>query len=256
MALNDSTMLAPLLTKLAGRCRLNSDEADAVLALPYRQETARAGSHLHRQGDRVDRCTVLLSGFACRNKFTGEGARQILGIHLQGDAIDLQNSLLGITDDNVQALTAVEIAHIPLRAMEELVARYPNVGRALWIDVLTDTSIYREWLVNIGRRDARQRLAHLLCELVVRQEAVGLCSGPNYHLPLTQEQIGDATGLTPVHVNRTLQRLRGEGLVELYRHSVTVIDWPGLQTAGDFSSLYLHLTGPAQDFEAAMALEN
>jgi CRP-like cAMP-binding protein len=253
--LNGATALAPLLTKLTRRCRLTSEEADAVLALPYRHDHARAGSHLLRQGDRIDRCTVLLSGFACRHKFTGDGARQILGIHMQGDTIDLQTCLLGATDDNVQALTAVELARIPISAITALVAQYPNIARALWIDVLADTSIYREWLVNLGRRDARKRLAHLICELVVRQQAIGLSHGPDYILPLTQEQIADAAGLTPVHVNRTLQRLRGEGLVELSRQSISVLDWPGLQAAGDFSDLYLHLADPVRDVAADMALE-
>jgi CRP-like cAMP-binding protein len=253
--MNHPAILAPLLTKLTRRCPLTADETDALLALPHRQETAKAGSYLLRQGDRIDRCSILLSGFACRHKFTGDGARQILGIHLQGDAIDLQNSMLGVIDDNIQALTAVEIASIPIQVLAELAMQYVNIARALWIDILVETSIYREWLVNLGRRDARQRLAHLLCELALRQEAIGVSAGPDYFLPLTQEQIGDAAGLTPVHVNRTLQRLRTEGLIELGRHSIRVLDWTGLQVAGDFSSLYLHLTRPARDFEPEMTLE-
>ena len=255
MELNNSTALAPLLTKLTRRCPLSPDETDALLALPHRLEKAKAGSYLLRQGDRIDRCGILLSGFACRHKFTGDGARQILGLHLQGDAIDLQNNLLGVIDDNIQALTAVEIASIPIQALAELATQCVNIARAFWIDVLVETSIHREWLVNLGRRDARQRLAHLLCEFALRQEAIGVSAGPDYPLPMTQEQIGDAAGLTPVHVNRTLQRLRTEGLIEFGRQSIRVLDWPRLQVAGDFSSLYLHLSRPALDFEPEMTLE-
>ena len=103
-----------------------------------------------------------------------------------------------------------------------------------------DGSVFREWILNVGQRDARQRIAHLLCELALRQEEAGLCEGPDYEWPMTQEQIGDATGLTSVHVNRTVQRMRIDGLISTSKQHVTITDWPSLQKAGDFSRGYLH----------------
>jgi CRP-like cAMP-binding protein len=116
------------------------------------------------------------------------------------------------------------------------------VGRALWIDTLIDASIFREWVVNVGRRDSRARVAHLLCEFSLRLQAAGMAENHRYELPMTQEQLADATGLTPVHVNRVLKALEREGLIErASSKSVLIGDWQRLTTAGDFNRSYLHL---------------
>ena len=239
-----SAVLAPMVDKLMQRSRLQPSEAKALLALPYRAGSVDPGAYFVREGDKADSCVVLLSGFAYRSKIAGSGARQILSIHLKGDLIDLQNSLLSEADHSVQALTRAEAAYISHEAILGVAEAYPAIARALWRDTLIDGSVFREWILNVGQRDARQRISHLLCELAVRQEAAGICEGPNYAWPMTQEQIGDATGLTSVHVNRTLQGLRGDGLICTNRQMVTIMDWPGLQTAGDFSRAYLHQTQP------------
>lgn len=233
-------VLEPMVRKLARRSQLGSVETEALLDLPHRSATSDAGRYLVREGDKSDSCVLLLSGFACRSKITGSGARQILSIHLRGDVVDLQNGLLGEADHSVQALTRVKIAYLPQQAIQDVAAAYPAVARALWRDTLVDASIFREWILNVGQRDARQRIAHLLCELSLRQEEAGLCEGPSYEWPMTQEQIGDATGLTSVHVNRTIQGMRKDGLIVTGSRSVSITDWPTLQRAGDFSSAYLH----------------
>lgn len=237
----NSVVLAPMVDKLARRSRLDQAEAEALLGLPYRLGASEPSSYLVREGDMADTCIVLLSGFVYRSKIAGSGARQILSIHLRGDLVDLQNSVLGQADHSVQALTRAEYAFIPHKAILEVADAFPQVARALWRDTLVDGSIFREWILNIGRRNARQRISHLLCELSLRQQEAGLCQGPDYEWPLTQEQIGDATGLTSVHVNRTIQGLRKDGLVSLIGRSVTIRDWAMLQREGDFSSDYLHL---------------
>ncbi|WP_363755480.1 Crp/Fnr family transcriptional regulator [Sphingobium sp. LSP13-1-1.1] len=226
--------------KLASRSPLGPADTAALLALPYRLATRDPGTYLVREGDRADSCIVLLSGFAYRSKMTGDGDRQILSIHLQGDLVDLQNSLLEVADHNVQALTRVELAYISQEAILDVAAAYPAVTQAFWRDTLVDASVFREWILNVGQRDARQRISHLLCELALRQEAAGICEGPRFEWPMTQEQVGDATGLTNVHVNRTLQRLREDGLISLGSKSVTITNWQDLQDAGDFNSAYLH----------------
>lgn len=235
-----SNALMPMIRKLAKRSPLGLAETQALLALPYEMATNDPGRYLVREGDRANQCILLVSGFVFRSKIAGSGSRQILSIHLCGDLVDLQNSLLDEADHNVQALTRAEVAHIPQQAILAVADAYPAIARALWRDTLVDGSIYREWILNIGQRDARQRISHLVCEIVLRQEEAGLCQGPSYEWPMTQEQIGDATGLTPVHVNRTIQALRKDGLIATGSRSVTVTDWPGLQRAGDFSRAYLH----------------
>lgn len=240
MQISNSSLLAPMVQKLATRSQLGSAETEALLALPYRLAKIDPGAYLVREGDKAENCIVLLSGFAYRSKVTGSGARQILSIHLRGDLVDLQNSLLDQADHSVQALTRAEVAYIPHHAILNVAAAYPAVAQALWRDTLVDGSVFREWILNVGQRDARQRIAHLLCELALRQEAAGLCAGPNYEWPMTQEQIGDATGLTSVHVNRTVQRMKIDGLISTSKQHVTITDWPSLQRAGDFSRAYLH----------------
>ena len=236
----DPNVLAPMIRKLTIRSQLGSAETQALLGLPHRLAAIESGSYLVRERDKSDSCVLLLSGFVYRSKIAGSGSRQILSIHVRGDLVDLQNSLLGEADHSVQALTRVEIAYIPQQAIRDVAEAYPAVARALWRDTLVDGSIFREWIVNVGQRDARQRISHLLCEIALRQEEAGLCDGPSYAWPLTQEQIGDATGMTSVHVNRTIQGMRKDGLIEIERQCVTIMDWPRLQRAGDFSRAYLH----------------
>jgi CRP-like cAMP-binding protein len=181
-----------------------------------------------------------LSGFAYRHKVTGEGGRQILSVHMPGEFLDLQNSLLGLADHNVQALTRCEVASVPVTALRRLAVEHPVVGRAMWIDTLVDSAIFREWIVNVGRRDSISRIAHLLCEFALRLRAAGLAEGDAYELPMTQEQIADCSGLTPVHVNRVLKELGRRGLIERQKRAVRIADWDQLRQIGDFNGRYLH----------------
>lgn len=235
------SVLAPLVRKLAGRSPLGPEERKALLCLPHREASCPVGTYLVREGDKAPDFFLLLDGYAYRSKNGRNGARQILGVHLRGDLLDLQNSLFDRADHNLQALTPIELAYIPTRSIIDLADLYPAIARALWIETLVDGSVSREWMMNIGRRTARQRIAHLFCELTLRQKMAGIGGGPDYAWPLTQEQIGDATGLTGVHVNRTLQALRENGLMTTGRRLVTIPDWAALQAAGDFRSDYLHL---------------
>ena len=235
--------LLPLLHKLQLWETLGKADGEAVLALPHVIRTIKAGQILVWDGDRPSNCCAILSGFAFRHKIAGNGLRQILSVHMRGDLIDLHNAMLRVADHNIQMLTEGEVAMIPLEAIVELMAARPAVAGALWRESLVDGSIFREWIVNVGRRDARTRVAHLLCELALRQEQAGLGDRLAYRMPMTQEQLGDATGLTPVHVNRMLKVLDGDGLINRHNRHVTVADWPALAKAGDFSPNYLHADG-------------
>lgn len=234
--------LAPMLRKLRYWTELDAADEEAVLGLPQKSKRMERHGFIVRERQKATHCCVLLSGFAVRHKLVSDGARQIFSVHMAGDIVDLQNSFLGIADHSVQMITEGEAAFIPRDAIRKLAFGHPNVGNAMWLDTLVDGSIFREWIANVGRRDARTRLAHLLCEFSLRLKLAGLGEATEYELPMTQEQLADCTGLTPVHVNRTLKGLEADGLIHRRTsRAVTVGDWKKLAEAGDFDSAYLHL---------------
>lgn len=241
MTSSDHT-LAPMLRKLSKWTVFDEEDEQALLALPHETKTIGKGNYIVRDGDRPTRSCVLLSGFAYRHKLVGNGGRQILSVHMSGDVVDLQNSLLTIADHDVQALTEAVVAFIPVGAVRELAFSRPTVGMAMWYDTLVDGSVHREWTANVGRRDSRTRMAHLLCEFGVRLQDAGLGRLNSYEMPMTQEQLADCTGLTPVHVNRTLKSFDREGLTQRTMRSVAIDDWDALARVGDFDTRYLHLT--------------
>jgi CRP-like cAMP-binding protein len=230
-----------MLRKLEYSGPLSDSDREAVLALPHTLKSIEPQGYIVREGDKPSHSCLLRTGFVYRHKIVANGARQICSIHMAGDIVDLQNSLLGTADHNVQALTRAEVALIPRTAIRAIAFERPAVGMAMWFDTLVDGSIFREWIANVGRRDARTRLAHLLCEFALRLEAAGLGKHDDYTLPMTQEQLADCTGLTSVHVNRTLRGLDIDGVIKRTSRSVTVEDWKRLAAEGDFRSGYLHL---------------
>ena len=234
------TALQLLARKLNLHHRLSDLDQQAILRLPHKIRRLEAQSYILREGDRPDRCGVLLEGYAFRHKLTGDGSRQILAINIPGEALDFQNLFLEEADHNVQMLTRGVIADVPREAIEDLIARHFEVGRAILISSLVEASIFREWVVNIGQRDSRSRIAHLLCEFAYRLNAQALHAGDIYELPITQEQLADATGLTPVHVNRVLQALQREGLIERDRRMIRFPNWERMRDVADFNPRYLH----------------
>ncbi len=241
MSSRDPHPLTAFAQRLGSRVPLSEPASAAVLALPHSVRVMPAGEHIVRERDRPSHCCLMLSGFSYRHKIVANGGRQILAIHMAGDMVDLQNTFFASSDHNVQTLTQCEVAFIPRTSLEELAFSFSSVGKAMWLETLIDGSIFREWIANVGRRNAKQRIAHFLCEFAVRLEAIGLGETCNYELPMTQEQIGDVVGLTSVHVNRTLMALDREGLTERTRRSVIILDWQQLARAGDFNTHYLHM---------------
>jgi CRP-like cAMP-binding protein len=234
--------LEPMLRKLEYRQKLSEDDRAAVLALPHKTKLLQPHDYIVREGDRAEYSCVLLAGFAIRQKIVGNGHRQIVAIQMKGEIVDLQNSLLGIADHAVQMLSPGKIGMIPREEIGRIAAERPAVAKAMWLDTLVDGSIFREWIANVGRRDAKTRIAHLLCEFSLRLQLAGLGQQSNYEMPMTQEQLADATGLTPVHVNRTIKTLEREKLIErTSARSIYIGDWRKLAEVGDFQSTYLHL---------------
>ena len=233
--------LSPLLKKLELWAELDKASQEAVLALSHKVEEVLPNKHLVREGEKPTHSCVMLEGFAFRHKVLVDGSRSISAIHMKGDAVDLQNSLLGTADHSVQTLTRSTVAFIPVREVRQIAFEFPKVGMAMWYDTLVDGSIFREWIANIARRDAASRIAHLLCEFGLRIESTGLGDRLSYELPMTQEQLADATGLTPVHVNRTLLELESRGLIARTKRSVAIADWKRMENASGFNDNYLHV---------------
>ena len=245
-------VLAPMVRKFQLWNPLSDSDREALLALPFVERELGAGQYIVWEGDRPQYACLLLSGFAYRHKLSGSGGRQILSIHMKGDMVDLQNSLLGIADHNVQMLDTGRVAMIPVEAMRDIAFSRPAVGMAMWYETLVEGSIFREWILNIGRRDALSRIAHLLCEFSLRLDVAELGNQTEYELPITQEQLADAVALTSVHVNRKLMELEAEGLINRTKRMIRVNDWQALAKVGDFQSRYLHVH-PASHVPLAMA---
>lgn len=234
--------LKSLASKLSYRVKLDEEDQAAILALPFKIKIIERNHFVVREREQATHSCLMLSGYSVRSKIVGSGNRQIVSIHMKGEMVDLQNSLLKTADHSVQMLTQSKVALIPRQEIIDLSLRRPTVALAMWMDTLVDASIFREWVANVGRRDARTRIAHLLCEFSLRLKVAGLGEGGEYELPMSQEQLGDATGLTSVHVNRTIKTLEAEGLINRASpRSIHIGDWRKLAEVGDFDSNYLHI---------------
>jgi CRP-like cAMP-binding protein len=233
--------LRPLLHKLRAR-DLVSEEEEGILrdAIAIIREV-QSGRVIVRAGGTLSESTLLIQGFVCRYKDLADGQRQILEIHLAGDFLDLHGFLLKRIDHNVAAMTPARFALVPHDALREITENYPHLTRLLWFSTLIDAAIHREKILSIGRRSAIARIAHLLCELYVRLHLVGLAEEGCYRLPLKQADLADATGLTSVHVNRMLRKLRNEEILTFRGGEVTIHDWDRLQHVAEFNPAYLHL---------------
>ncbi|MGR4067364.1 Crp/Fnr family transcriptional regulator [Halomonas sp. LR3S48] len=231
-----------MIRKLESNFSLTREEKQALKGLPVQITRHKTDQHIVRTGDRPHHCCLVLEGFTCVFKLSYEGRRQIMALHVPGDMPDLQSLHLEYMDSSIATISPCTIGFIQHEDLRRMCERYPRLTAAFWRETLVDASIFREWLLNIGRRDAYSRMAHLLCELLMRLKAVGLVENSNtFLMPLTQEELADAIGISAVHVSRTMQALRAEGLIETKKMQITIPDWEKLQEAGEFDSLYLHL---------------
>ncbi len=235
-------MVSPLALRLEAYTKLSKDDRatiDRLAGKGLRQVAPRRD--LIREGDPPRSVFLVLEGWACRYKTLPDGRRQIVGLFMPGDICDLNIYILKEMDHNIGAITALRVAEVPGDEFERLMIEHPRITQALFWDELVTVSIQREWTLNLGQRTAYERIAHLLCELFIRLRTVGLTDGNSCHFPLTQVDIADASGLTAVHVNRTLQELRRDGLIELQAKRLAIPDLKALQNAAMFNDNYLHL---------------
>ncbi|ACA20667.1 transcriptional regulator, Crp/Fnr family [Methylobacterium sp. 4-46] len=234
--------MSPLTRKLEHFVRLSASDRAALellTASPRRTYAPRENIICEGESPRVLR--LALSGWACRYKTLEDGRRAIVGLLLPGDLCDLNVFILRKMDHSLAALTPVSLAEISSNTFNALTLAHPRVLQALWWETLVRESIQRQWTANLSQRDASERVASLLCEVFTRLHCVGLTDGPSCDLALTQAELGEATGLSTVHVNRTVQELRARGLIILRGKSLTIPDFEALRDAALFSADYLHL---------------
>jgi CRP-like cAMP-binding protein len=238
-------LLEPLVRKLERYGPISEDERGFLEQAPWRVVDYRNHDPIVREGDCPSESCLILEGFACRFKTMPEGTRQIMALHIPGDFCDLHSFVLKKMDHGIAAIERCKVAKIPHPKVQEITECYPRLTRALWWDIAIDAAIHREWMISMGRRDAYQQIAHLFCELLLRLQSVGFADGNSYELPLTQADLGDVFGLSTVHVNRTLQKLRTEGLIISKGKRVTVRDPERLMEAAGFDRTYLEVRGGA-----------
>jgi CRP-like cAMP-binding protein len=230
----------PLVTRLESVSRLTEEDRAALFALGDDPREMGARRNVIREGERPEHIHLMIEGWAARYKLLADGTRQITAFLIPGDFCDLHVTILGEMDHSITTLTRSKVAFIPRSKMDALAER-PGLAKAFWWATLVDEAVLRSWIVNIGRRDAYQATGHLMCELYLRLKTVGLTDDHHFELPLTQEEIADALGLTPVHVNRVLQRMRTDGLISFKGGLLTILDYRRLESASGFNPNYLHI---------------
>jgi CRP-like cAMP-binding protein len=230
-----------LLRRLQTTTGIDERDVATIRALPIDIRTYEPGQTVVRDGERPTACCLLAEGFCIRSKTTWEGRRQILSIHIAGEIPDLQSLYLQVMDHDLVTLTECTLGFIPHIALKNMVRQRPNVAEVFWRDTLIDAAMFREWIVNVGQRPAASRLAHIVVELRERLKVIGRGEGAQVEMPLTQEQIGEAMGITPIHANRIIRQLREDGVLEFHRGYATVLNERNLEELAHFDGRYLHL---------------
>ncbi|MEY9237024.1 CRP-like cAMP-binding protein [Bradyrhizobium japonicum] len=234
------TIRAALVRRLRTSSGISDDDVKEIEALPIAVRQYPADTPVVRDGERATNCCLIADGFCARSKTISSGRRQILSIHIPGEIPDLMSLFLHVMDHDLSTLAPCTLGFISLETLRKLHQRSPSVAEMFWRDTLIDAAMFREWIVNVGQRPAPARLAHVMIELRERLRVIGRLDGNSFEMPLTQEQIGEALGITGVHANRVIKQLRQEGIVELHRGRVTVLDERKFLDLADFDGRYLH----------------
>lgn len=224
---------------------LSYNERAALARLPMQVTEFEAHRDIVREGERPTRCFAVLAGFAALYKSTRSGKRQIMAYHVPGDLPDLQSLYLKVLDNSISTISRCKIGFVQHDTLRTLFRAHPGLKDAFWRRSLIDAAVAREWMLNIGRREAYPRMAHFFCELITRLDAIGLAPDRTCLLPMTQAELADALGITSIHVNRTLAALKDAGLITLRGRRLTVHDWERLKAVAEFDPTYLHLSSRA-----------
>jgi CRP-like cAMP-binding protein len=228
-----------LLCRLERSGALSPQDRQRVAALPLTVTNIASHKEVAHQGDAPSRCTLLLGGFLFCHKLARGSRRQITSFIVPGDIADLHTLHLSSLDHSLSALGPAVVAFLPHAALRDMLDNSPQLAQAFWRETFVQAAIGREWLTNLGRREAIARVAHVVCELAVRLQAFDLARNLRLPMPWTQTDLADACGISSVHANRVVQELRRLDLVDWDARQVTIRDWEGLCRLGDFSDHYL-----------------
>lgn len=244
-------MAAHLIRKLELYCKLSAGEKQALEhAASQKVRSVGPREDVILEGDPPRGVNLILDGFACRYKMLEDGRRQIVSFYVPGDLCNLSTFVLRQMDHSIASISAVKLAEIPREGVQQLTETSPRLARSFWWSVLVDEATSLEWTLNVGQRTAIERVAHLLCELFLRLQAVGLAEGNSCNMPLTQTELADATGLSSVHTNRVLQDLRRDRQITLHDRNLVIHDLQTLQRTALFNANYLHLDREGREFDA------
>jgi CRP-like cAMP-binding protein len=235
----------PFIRKLENFAPLSSEDRRVLAEATSQSRHVPARTDIIAEGQRADDVHLVVEGFACRYKILPDGKRHIMAYLVPGDLCDVHMFILKAMDHSISTLSECRVVDVPHDCILRMLER-PAIARALWWSALVDEATLREWLVNIGGRPGEQRLAHLLCELLMRLQTVGLADGNSYELPITQSELGETVGLTLVHINRVLQRLRARELITLRNRRLVINDAQALKAFSEFNPNYLHLAESAE----------
>lgn len=239
-------MIELLIRNLEARDTLSSGEIGILHRIIKHDRLVPKGGDIVVEGSRPNESTLLLDGFAARYRVLEDGKRQITALHVPGDFVDLHAFLLKTMDHGVLALSECKIAAAAHRDLAVVTGTNAHLTRLLWLSTVIDGAIHREWIVAMGRRSKRSHLAHLICELFTRLSVVGMVVENTFGLPLSQAEVADVLGLSLVHLNKTLQTLRADGLIRWVDHQITVLDWGELSKIAEFDTAYLCLNREAR----------
>lgn len=232
----------PLTMKLEQFIRFDPEERQRLeQLLSYPTKNYARGRDIVRQGEKVDDIHLVLTGLAARSKTLRSGARHFMALLVPGDLCDVEVFVLEGMDHDIVALRDTVCVLIPAEIIEGLLTESTTLTKALWWSTMTDSAVLREWIVGHGSRASVERIAHLMCEMLIRYRIVGETTDNSIPFLLTQEELADATGMTPVHLNRMIQQLRADRLIDLHGKVLTILDPKGLQKVARYDSSYLHL---------------
>jgi CRP-like cAMP-binding protein len=235
-------MTSPLIRKLEQWDQLSAEERQVLEEAPARTKEYAPNEDMVREGETLEFSSLLLEGWASRNTTLSNGRRAITALHLRGDFVDLHSLLLRPMDHTVTAVTPCRMALVPHEVLRDITRRHPHLTRLLWLSTLIDAAVNRQWLSAMGQLPASGQLAHLICELYLRLKVVGLVVDLSFTFPLTQVVLAEVLGISPVHVNRTVQELRRENLIVWSGTSMRIEDWDRLAKTAEFDPTYLNLS--------------
>lgn len=233
----------PFILKLRRSNALTQEDIRTLEQAMSPSRRIAAGADIVAEGDRPGTCLVLMDGLVGRYKQLRNGRRQILSFQVPGDFVDMHSFVLGRLDHSMSALSPCRISPVSHRAMQEIISHHPRISLAFLRESMIEAAVFRDWVVNLGQRPGYGRLAHAFCELACRLRAVNRMKGDSFDFPVTQEELGQAAGLSAVHVNGVMRRLKENGLVSHQSGVLTIHDWEGLRRAGDFEPSHLFLGG-------------